>query len=567
MRTLSRSARLPLLAVATCASLAAQGPYSLTVLHVNQLGHPTNVVPGLGIPFKAGGGGASAFERPTFSADGLHFAINVVADSLTTDDDVLLLDGAVLLREGSPTPWPGGFNVGTINADFGLNNAGHLLLGHNSSATANDDYVLSYQSGTWTVLAQEAGLVSSVVPGLVGDAGLTGTWDDTLDCVKLTNADVALWRAVGIDGLATSPTTLNDAVIVIGNTAVQKGVTVPTNQAGGGTLAWEVFDASSVDVSADGTMVLLQGDLTGSTNDDILTLNNAVVVQEGTALPGFATGVTVVNEAWIDHANNWYARGSNLTTGYDWYMRNGVIFARMDDVEPIMAGTTERWDDTSFGECFFAVDGNSLGHFVFGGVTNNPAANNGVILFDDGVGNRYVVAREGDPVDLNGNGIDDDSRYWNTFGDDDLRLLDDGTIVFTATLRDTPTGTTAIEQGLFKLVPRSASCTFRNGSGINPVACSCTTLPIVGTNWQIAVTSGPQTLATLLLADVLAIPPFPIFGGELLIAPAPFVVPTTIAIPYGWQGLEFHLQGVRLDLVGPDIVIVLTNAQDVVIGT
>ncbi len=547
------------------APLLAQGPYSLTVLHVNQPGHPTNVVPGLGLPFNPGGTGTSAFERPTFSADGAHFAINVLADTATTaDDDVLLLDGAVLLREGSPTPWAGGFNIGTINAEFGLNNAGNILLGHNSSATTNDDYVLLYQAGTWSILAQEAGLVSSFVPGLFGDGGNTATWDDTMDCVQLTNADLPVWRAIGIDALATTPTTANDAVIVIGNTAIQKGVTVPAGQAGGGTLAWELFDPTGVNVSADGSLTLVQGDLTGTTNDDILTLNGAVVVQEGTVLPGFATGVTLVNEAWIDHANNWYARGSNLTTGFDWYMRNGVIFARMDDSETIMPGTTERWDDASFGECFFAVDGNSLGQVVFGGVTNNPSTSNGVILFDDGVGNRYVVVREGDPVDLNGNGIDDDDRYYNTFGDDDLRLFDDGTIVFTATLKNS--AGTAVDQGLFKLVPRTASCTFRNGTGINPVACTCLNLPIVGNVWNVDVSFGPQTLVTGLLADFQAIPPFPIFGGELLIAPAPFFIPTALNVPFGWQGLQFSVQGLRIDVVGPDLVIVLTNAQDVFVG-
>jgi len=547
------------------APLLAQGPYSLTVLHVNQPGHPMNVVPGLGLPFKPGGTGTSAFERPTFSADGVHFAINVVADAAATVDDVLLLDGAVVLREGSPTPWPGGFNVGTIDAEIAVNSSGSLLIGQITSApAASNDLIAFYQSGTWTVLAQETGLVNTWVPGLVGDAGGTATWDDTMDCVGLTDSNLLLWRATGIDGLATTPTTLNDAVVVIGNTAIQKGVTVPAGQAGGGTLAWELFDPTGVDVSADGSLILVQGDLTGTTNDDILTLNGAVVVQEGTVLPGFATGVTVVNEAWIDHANNWYARGSNLTTGFDWYMRNGVIFARMDDSETIMPGTTERWDDASFGECFFAVDGNSLGQVVFGGVTNNPSTSNGVILFDDGVGNRYVVVREGDPVDLNGNGIDDDDRYYNTFGDDDLRLFDDGTIVFTATLKNS--AGTAVDQGLFKLVPRTASCMFRNGTGINPVACTCTNLPIVGNIWNVDVSFGPQTLVTGLLADFQAIPPFPIFGGELLIAPAPFLIPTALNLPFGWQGLQFSVQGLRLDVVGPDLVIVLTNAQDVFVG-
>lgn len=554
---------VPLFVALTGVPLLAQGPYSLTVIHVNQPGHPTNLIPGLGIPFNPGGTGTSAFERPWFSADGTHFAINVVADTLTTaDDDVLLLDGVALLREGAPTPWPGGFNIGTINADFAINNSGSLLLGHNSSSTTNDDYVLLYQGGVWNVLAQEAGLVGAVVPGLVGDAGGTGTWDDTMDCIGLTNSNTAIWRATGVDGLSTAAT--NDAVVVIGNTALQKGVTVPAGQAGGGTLAWELFDPSGINVSPDGSVVLVQGDLAGILNDDVLVRNGTVVVQEGTTLPGFATVVSAINEAWVDHGNNWYARGSNISTGFDWLMRNGVIVANTDGTDPIVPGSTEHWDDASFSEGFFAMDGNSFGHFVFGGVTDAAATSNGVLVFDDGLGNRHVVAREGDPVDLDGNGLNDDDRFLSTFGDDDVRLLDDGSVVFVATLRNSLG--TAVDQGLLEYVPRTASCTFRNGTGINPVACTCTTLPIVGTTWNVDVSFGPQTIVTALLADFQAIPPFPLFGGELLIAPAPFLIPTATSVPFGWQGLQFSVQGIRIDVVGPDLVIVLTNAQDVFVG-
>ncbi|MBL8753847.1 MAG: hypothetical protein JNK15_11170, partial [Planctomycetes bacterium] len=209
---------------------------------------------------------------------------------------------------------------------------------------------------------------------------------------------------------------------------------------------------------------------------------------------------------------------------------------------------------------------NALGQFVFGGVTSVPASSNGVLVFDDGAGFRRVVARESDPIDLDGNGLFDDDRFFNTFGDDDVLLQDDGTIVFTATMKNAAGA--AVDQGLFKLVPRSASCTFRNGTGVNPVALSCATLPVLGSTWNLGMTAGPQTLATFVFASDTAFGPFPLFGGELLIGPGVTEVGTSLALPNApvFYGYGLSVQGLRLDWNGTDFVLVLTNAQDAVLG-
>jgi hypothetical protein len=529
--------------------------YTLQVVHVNRPGHPTNVVPGLGVPFRAGGGDTAAFERPTTSANGQHLAINVVAASaVTTDDDVLLLDGAVLLREGSPAPWTASENVGTIDPDFAINDAGAVLLGNNTSATSLDDYIAYFDGTTWSVLAQEGGATP---------AG--GTWSSTIDSTALTNAGVAFYRGTAIAGLPTA----SNALVVTGATVRQKGVDIPLNQAGGATNTWETFSAERLLTSPDGLVTAIVGDTNAATSTDVvLTINDAVVIQEGVVLPNstFATGVSAIGKAWIDRAGNWYARGSNTSTNDDWVVRNGVVVAIADLTTEIVPGSGEVWDDTTFGNCFFAFDGNSLGHFVIGGVTSAPTTSNGVIVFDDGAGFRRVLVREGDPVDLDGNGLFDDDRFWNTFGNDDVLLLDDGTLVFVATLRD-GTGT-AVDQGLFKLLPEQASCTLRNGTGVNPVACTCATLPILGTTWNIAVSSGPQTFATFVFASDSAFGPAPLFGGELLIGPSVFEIAPSIPLPAAPQflGAQFAIQGLRLDWTGTEFVLVLTNAQDVVVG-
>jgi hypothetical protein len=533
---------------------AAPG-YSVQIVHVNTPGHPTNLVPGVGLPFNPGGTGTSAFERPTISANGLHLAINVIADSpLTTDDDVLLLNGAVLLREGSLAPWTLAENVGTIDADLAINDAGAILLGNNTSASSLDDYIVLWNGTSWSVLAQEGGATP---------AG--GTWGSAIDSTALTNAGAAYYRGATIAGLPTA----SNSLVVTGATFRQKGVDIPAGQAGGATNTWENFTTNRVLASPSGATVVIVGDTNAATTTDVvLTVNDVVAIQEGVVLPGstFATTVSAIGKAWVDRGGNWYARGSNLTSGDDWVVRNGVVVADSTGTNEVVPGSGEFWDDASFATCFFCFDGNSQGQFVFGGVTSAPTTSNGVIVFDDGAGFRRVLVREGDAVDLDGNGLFDDDRFWNTFGDDDVLLLDDGTVVFTATLRNA--AGTAVDQGLFKLLPTGASCTLRNGTGINPVACSCTTLPVLGTTWNIQVTSGPQTFATFVFASDSALPGLPLFGGELLIGPSVFEVAPSIALPPSLQflGLPLSLQGLRLDWNGTEFSLVLTNAQDAVVG-
>lgn len=563
------------------APLAATGlafaqSYSTTIIYVNTPGHPTNVVPGTGgLAFNIGGTGTSAFERPTMSGNGLHFGINVLAETgaVTTNDDVLLVDGALVIREGSPAPWLGAENVGTIDAEFGLNDSGDLLIGNNTSAAANDDVVALFQGGIWTELAREGSLISTFVPGLVGDAGSTGTWDDNTDTCRMSNVG-PLWRGEGVDGLTTA--LVNDEIFVLGpGSALQKGVTIPPGQAGGGANAWENFAIESAFVSPDGSVTIIEGDLLGATTgDEVVAVNGAVVLQEGVVIPGssFVNGIDSAGfvKVWVDHANNWYVRGNNDLTLDDWVVRNGIVVADSVGADEIVAGSGEHWTDVAsagFTQCFFAFDGNANGHYVIGGVTDNVNVNtNSVLVFHDGQGNDYVVVREGDPVDLNNNGLFDDDRFYDSFGNDDVLLLDDGTIIFVATLR-TAAGAD-VDQGVFRLTPNGASCTFRNGSGVNPVACSCVTLPIVGQTWQLSVTPGPQTVATLLFASPTALPATPIFTwGELMMDPGIiFEIPTSVPLARGWHGLDFTVQGLRLDFNGVDLVLVLTNAQDAVLG-
>ena len=113
----------------------------------------------------------------------------------------------------------------------------------------------------------------------------------------------------------------------------------------------------------------------------------------------------------------------------------------------------------------------------------------------------------------------------------------------------------------------TASCTLRNGTGINPIACTCTTLPLLGTVWGLDVAPGPNTVLTLLFASETQFGPFPLFGGELLIGPNIVGVGPNIPLPglAQYVGYQISVQGVRLDLISGVLTIVLTNAQDAVL--
>jgi hypothetical protein len=564
----------PLFVLGLAGSLLAQARYDLQIIHVNTPGHPTNVVPGTGgLEFNVGSGTSSAFTRPITDSTGLQLAIHAVAEAATSEDEVVILNGSLVVREGFPTPWGGGLaNVGFIDEDWGgVNALGDIVFaGDTNAATTEDEHLAVFSSGTWTLLAQEGdSTIGSFAPGILG-LQPTSRWGSTLNTARITNTGDLVWLALVLQDLTTG-TSHDDIVVNTAGAAVQKSDKgqIPTGQAGGLLYTWETFDTNDVYVSPDGTQLLIQGDLWGpTTGDDVLVLNGAVVLQEDSVVPGsgFAEpidGSGIVN-AWLDRGGNWYARGNNDTTETDWVVRNGTVVAVSDGTQELFAGAGEHWDDATFSDCFFAFDGNSLGHYIIGGTTDAAVDFDGVIVFHDGLGNNFVAAREGDPVDLDGNGLFDDDRFLDTFGNDDVLLLEDGSIVFVANMR-TSLGTN-VDNGLFRLVPRTASCTSRNGSGINPVACTCVTLPIVGTTWDLDVSFGANTLATFLFADPTPIPAFPLFGGELLIAPTAFPVGTSLTLPRGYTGLEFSLQGMRVDFDGVDISFVLTNAQDAVLG-
>lgn len=120
-----------------------------------------------------------------------------------------------------------------------------------------------------------------------------------------------------------------------------------------------------------------------------------------------------------------------------------------------------------------------------------------------------------------------------------------------------------------------ARCALRNGSGVNPQGYRCVTRPVLGTNWQVAVTTTPNTVLTFLaFAPGGPSAPLPFLGYEILVqtTPAPIVYTGmgtyNTPVPTGamWLGFMVATQAVRLEIVGPTQQFEFLNALDIVLG-
>jgi hypothetical protein len=159
-----------------------------------------------------------------------------------------------------------------------------------------------------------------------------------------------------------------------------------------------------------------------------------VVAENNQLLP--ATTVTCGATFQTDIAANgtWFARGrdnsSTATTAPDWALRSGVLIAKTGD---LIAGSEH------YGDTFFAFNGNAFGDWVLAANTDNAnPATNEVIVW-----NGQVVAREGDPVDVDGNGSFDDNAFLGrgsssltTFQANDVLLTATNDLYFLGTLHD-----------------------------------------------------------------------------------------------------------------------------------
>ncbi len=412
---------------------AVSRDFLITTIYTNIPGDPSAEVPGYpGVYFQPGTGTAH-FDRPYGSPNG-HWILSALNDQGTSIDEMVIADGTVMITEGDPAPWTGGTeNVGLILSQLAINDNGDFLFCTNTDGPiTSDEYIVGWNGSAFYAAAQEG----NPVPGVPG-----ATLGDTLDSPNIDNAGLVAYEADNILGVPTT----DDNVLVYGSSILaQKGITVPPGQIG--SQACEFFDQYDFYVTHDGLHWLVQGDLDGSTStDDVVIMDGTVVVQEGVILPGStftdpvdSSGITGVH---LGFGGDYFVRGDNDITDADWVYSNGAVIATLGD--PIYSGATEAWSDTEYSSCFFLHIGGAAGAYVIGGVSNGPTDSNGVLVYS----NSIEIARESQPVDLDGNGYYDDDVFFDTFGNDDGMLTAGNLFYFVATVKNA--AGTRLGQGYF----------------------------------------------------------------------------------------------------------------------
>ncbi len=415
------------LSVKVCAALAAVVVLSPAlawasipiVLYSTIETSSTSDVPGLpGAKF-------DSFDRPYRSQDSQHWIISASSDLATSEDEVIItgqgLTGTVALREGTQAPWAAlGYLVGPIDRNLSINNSGHFAFSTNlggDAPSSGDEQVVRW-TGTYGAVFAEG----QDVPGFVGEA-----FGSTIDSASITTDGRVGARAPSTVG--SLGTDFDDFLVFDAGTLAQEGVTMPGGEP---VETWDIFDTNDFYVSADGTAWLAQGDMTGDTaKDDILAFNNQIVVQEGATLAGFGMPVETIVESMMTPNGDWFARGDN-DDQQDWVLKNGETLAMTSDLVPggLMG---ETFSDDVYSACFFAMTSNNVGDFVYGGTTSNEDPDFDAVLV---LNNESVLLRQGDPIDLDGNGLFDDDAYIDIFNNDDMFLTDEGVLYFTADLRD-----------------------------------------------------------------------------------------------------------------------------------
>jgi hypothetical protein len=414
--------------LAASVAMAFQMP---TGIYSNLAGHPTNLVPGLGISFNPGTG--TQFDRPFRSPDGTRWIITALAQTGSTATDEVIIfgsgtTGTLAIQEGVTEIEPGRVcESASIDQRVSINDLGNFAFTCNlTGATTDDEVIVQSIGGSLSIAAREGTAVGPLIPGAVLGTILDTPWID--------NNNKVSFRAASMTGVPAGQTT---AVFLQNFDALgmQNGVTAVAPD---GDL-WQNLALNDAYYHATTTDWLGIGDTNAATTiDNIVAKNNQVLLREGTS-PGMGMpGLAATNlEAFMASNGGWIARGQVATSLDDFIMVNGNIVAKTGDAVP--GGLPgEVYDDAIFAAGFFHMAVNNLGHYTFGSVTTNPDLDaNAVMVWSDGISSMTFL-REGDPVDLDGNGIFDDNVYLSVFNDFDGFLTDDGWFYFFADLRNTP---------------------------------------------------------------------------------------------------------------------------------
>lgn len=424
------------LALAGAAAANAQPAARVRAIYTNVAGHPTRQVPGLpGALFNEGVG--TQFDRPFVSPDGSRWVLRarLAPPAGPAENDIVIAgsgvsgaSGVVVMREGAPTGLLLNEQYGAPDTFMGIDDVGRVVFSAATTAPpAYDRVVVRWTGSGATLVAREGSTAPGTGGGLYGQPDSAGILAD----------GTAYFRTVISGGPRNG-----QAVVYRGGTivaAAQDPAFEPEGQLLDPSFPWRVLHPGTLRMDASGAHWVCGGELDSPdpAGDQVLAVDNTVRVQEGSVTPGDMTGRTVgaasVTPMVISADGRSWAGRSAYVGGDKFVIVSGVIVAVTRERITAHPWRTERYDDTTYPQTFFVSTVNSAGDWVVGGVTDAPDLSANAVLV---LNSQRVLLREGDPVDMNGDGLANDGVFIATFNNDDAVLTDAGMLYFTADLRN-----------------------------------------------------------------------------------------------------------------------------------
>ena len=429
--------RLPIVSLAAGAFVSVAGAAPPLVIYSEIPGDPTAQAPGLGLEFTSL---LSLFASP----NGQHWVFKGFVDD--PENDVIVvgfgMTGAVVAREADPTSIDGTTH-NFLDSDCGVNDLGQYVYGSRLDGVASSADEILFASGGvgGDLIAAREG---NPAPDLI-DIGLQGdeTFGNSLNSPSRLVDGTVSFRADSINNIDSS---LESALYIGSAVAAQEGTVATTGETFGGFTA---LSGNTFSVSPDGAHWIVEADIDPSPLNSVesVVVDDSVVLQEGDLFGGTGLPIDGIFSVEMAPNNDWYARG-DFTDDTDWVVRNGALVAHT-------GGAVDATDFENWSAVISGVTGNINGDFLVTGETDNANTDINAVLVLNG---ELMIAREGDGVDLNGNGIADDGVEINSFSPEDIVLATDGTIYAFVTLRQTGGPGANLGDAFVRILPGPQPC-------------------------------------------------------------------------------------------------------------
>ncbi len=296
------------------ATATAAAPLPPQGIMYSEVGHPFSLLPG-----RSDGLAYSSFfiGESVYSPNGEHWA----AIAVTTASTIALLSGTSrgvtsVALQNEPLP---GLNLAFSRTpdSLAINDQGDFAFGMQvvGATSSNGSMITRYSAATRTYV--KVARQNDPIPGLNVPGGAGERYG-----VSLSVAGMLRDGRTGIVARFTSgslPRDRDDFFLIAGPTAtdsvnvqLQVGVSVPTNQSGGGTAVLANLERRA-SLSADGMRWLSWGQLGNAAFPDAVIVNGRVVIEEGIPVAGLS-GTVFSPTTQMFGSGAWVARGSSTTT-------------------------------------------------------------------------------------------------------------------------------------------------------------------------------------------------------------------------------------------------------------